>query len=158
MIDSYTATSVLVAFILIFGLVIPILDKIPFVKNFISLRWSIVVIYSAMCLGVILDFSHLDSSVRFAVVIGGILLSSLFLVVRSLEKAAVNNWRFPRFRGRVQKGNTSGEISVNPKLESSRIKELSNFVVSQKEEDYDKVMNEALFIDKLKEEKESRDD
>ena len=149
MIDSYTATIVLVVFILVFGLVIPILDKVPYVKDFISLRWSLVVIYSAMCLGVIIDFEHLDTSVRFAVVVGGIILSAIFLIVRSLEKAAVNKWKFPRFRGKVQRGNTSGEISVNPKLENSRLgdraNELSNFVVSQKEEDFEKIMNETLF-------------
>ena len=121
MIDSYTATFVLVVFILVFGLVIPILDKVPYVKDFISFRWSLVVIYSAMCLGVIIDFEHLDTSVRFAVVVGGIILSAIFLIVRSLEKAAVNKWKFPRFRGKVQRGNTSGEISVNPKLENSRL-------------------------------------
>lgn len=112
MIDSYTATYVLVAFILVFGLIIPVLDKVPYVRDFISFRWSLVVIYSAMSMGVIIDFGHLDTSVRFAVIVGGIILSAIFLIVRSLEKAAVNRWKIPRFRGRVQKGDTSGEILV----------------------------------------------
>ena len=100
MIDSYTATTVLIGFLIIFGVLLPILDKLPKIKDVISLRWTIVVIYSALCIGVIIDFDHLDTSVRFAVVIGGIILSAIFLLVRSLEKAAVNRWKFPRFRGR----------------------------------------------------------
>ena len=90
MIDSYTATSVIVGFLLIFGLVLPILDRVPKIKDFISFRWILVVVYLSLSIGVIIDFGHLDTSVRFAVVVGGIILSSLFLLVRSLEKAAVN--------------------------------------------------------------------
>lgn len=154
MIDSYTATSIVVSFLIVFGLIIPILDRIPKVKDFISFRWILVVVYSAMCLGVIIDFEHLDTSVRLAVVVGGIVLSSLFLLVRSIEKAAVNKWKFPRVRGKVQKGNISGELSVSSKLEESkigekRVRELSKFVTSQDEKDYDDVMNSALFSQEI---------
>lgn len=114
MIDSYMATYVLVGFLLIFGLLLPILDKVPFIKDFISLRWTLVVIYSAMCLGVIIDFTHLDTSVRFAVVVGGIVLSAIFLLVRSLEKAAVHRWKIPVVSTKVSKGDLSGEISLSP--------------------------------------------
>lgn len=174
MIDSYTATSVLIGFLLIFGVLLPILDKLPKVRDVISFRWTIVVIYSALCIGVIIDFEHLDTSVRFAVVIGGIILSALFLLVRSLEKAAVNRWKFPRMRGKVQKGNINAELSVNPKLdsstfpsqpqsqvldnlptpkdpskESSRQEEISNVVmknqVESKYDEEDDVLNQALF-------------
>lgn len=115
MVDSYTATWIIVLFLLTFGLIIPILDKVPFVKNFISLRWTLVVIYSAMCLGVIIDFGHLDTSVRFTVVIGGIIISALFLLVRSLEKAAINNFVFPRVHTKIQKGDIRGEIELSSK-------------------------------------------
>lgn len=121
MIDSYTATSVIVGFLIIFGLILPIMDKIPKIKDIVSLRWTIVVIYSAMSVGVIIDFAHLDTSVRFAVICGGILLSALFLIVRSLEKAAVNKWRFPRTRVGIKKGNIQADLSVHPKLENSSI-------------------------------------
>lgn len=165
MIDSYTATTVLIGFLIIFGVLLPILDKLPKIKDVISLRWTIVVIYSALCIGVIIDFDHLDTSVRFAVVIGGIILSAIFLLVRSLEKAAVNRWKFPRFRGRVQKGNINAELSVNPKLENTSIppsdsidnlpvpkshtskqEEISNMVMDhQKDPDCEDVLNQALF-------------
>lgn len=147
MIDSYMATIVLLSFLFIFGILLPILDKAPVIKDFISFRWTIVVIYSALCIGVIIDFDHLDTSVRFAVVIGGIILSALFLIVRSLEKAAVNRWKFPRMRGKVQKGNIQAELSVNPKIEQTSSEEISKVVLNKNEEAHfeeslNKVMSE----------------
>lgn len=147
MIDSYMATIVLLSFLFIFGILLPILDKAPVIKDFISFRWTIVVIYSALCIGVIIDFDHLDTSVRFAVVIGGIILAALFLIVRSLEKAAVNRWKFPRMRGKVQKGNIQAELSVNPKIEQTSSEEISKVVLNKNEEAHfeeslNKVMSE----------------
>ena len=162
MIDSYTATCVLIGFLIIFGVILPIFDKLPKIKDFISLRWTIIVIYSAMCIGVIIDFNHLDTSVRFAVVVGGIVLSAIFLLVRSLEKAAVNKWKFPRVRGSIRKGDTQAEISLAEKSQlgfspseknetnknEENMKELSNFVLSQDQSsiDFDEKMNQAMSI------------
>lgn len=151
MVDSYTATYVLVGFLVIFGVLIPILDKIPKIKDVISFRWTLVVIYSALCIGVIIDFEHLDTSVRFATVIGGIVLAAIFLLVRSLEKAAVNRWKFPRLRGKVQKGNVHAELSVNPRLENdnstvSRQEEISSLIKEKEDElGFEEAMNVALY-------------
>jgi len=159
MVDSYTATSVLVGFLLIFGVLLPILDKIPKVREVISLRWTVVVIYSALCIGVIIDFEHLDTSVRFATVVGGLFLAAIFLLVRSLEKAAVNRWKYPRIRGKVQKGNAQAELSVSPKLDNTvvpqqkdsiktRQEEISNLVKSKQEDSsFEEAMNQALIYD-----------
>ena len=119
MIDSYTATYVIITFLFILCIILPILEHIPKIKDFISLRWILVAIYSAMCLGVILDFSHLDNSVRFAVVVGCIVLSAIFLLVRSIEKAITNNWNIPKIRSKLSKGDVQAELSVNPKLDPS---------------------------------------
>ena len=119
MIDSYTATYVIITFLFILCIILPILEHMPKIKDFISLRWILVAIYSAMCLGVILDFSHLDNSVRFAVVVGGIVLSAIFLLVRSVEKAITNNWNIPKIRSKLSKGDVQAELSVNPKLDPS---------------------------------------
>lgn len=175
MVDSYTATTVIVGFLVIFGIILPVFDKIPKIKDFISLRWTVVVVYSAMCIGVIIDFNHLDTSVRFAVIIGGIVLSAIFLLVRSLEKAAVNKWKFPRVRGSVKKGDVQAEISlaeksqlgnhsnVQPSISSldykneddikkndENMKELSNFIMSQDQDsiDFSEKMNQALIFSK----------
>ena len=117
MIDSYDATFVVVSFVILFGVILPILGRIPYVRDFVSLRWSIVVVYSAFCLGVIIDFGHLDTSVRLTVVIGGIILSALFLIIRSYEKAAIHHWGFPNLRGQITHGDTAVGLSITPKLE-----------------------------------------
>ena len=174
MVDSYTATSVIVGFLIIFGVILPVFDKIPKIKDFISLRWTVVVVYSAMCIGVIIDFNHLDTSVRFAVIVGGIILSAIFLLVRSLEKAAVNKWKFPRMRGSVKKGDIQAEISLaeksqlgvqkcscsecgtDEKKNDNDMKELSNFILSQDQDsiDFEKNMDQAFIFSKIKNEKE----
>lgn len=123
MIDSYTATSVVIIFLIIFSILIPILDRLPKIRDFISLRWILVAVYSAMCLGVLLDFSHLDNTTRFTVVIGGIVLSALFLLVRSVEKAMFNDWKMPGFRSKLSKGDVQAELSFNPKLKRNLLPE-----------------------------------
>lgn len=139
MINPNLATTILISFLVIFSIVIPILDKIPFIRSFISFRWLIVVIYSSMALGVIIDFKHLDSSVRLVVVIGGILLSALLVVIRSLEKAATNRWHLPHTRAKVRKGDVAASLSVCPKIEEDDI------VVDP---EIDKALNEDNYISK----------
>lgn len=117
MIDSYTATGVLAGFLLVFGIIIPILDRIPHVRSFISFRWILVVVYSAMALGVIIDFGHLDTSIRFITILGGIILSAILIIVRSFEKALYNNWHIPHTRARVSKGDVEASLSVCPEIE-----------------------------------------
>ena len=126
MIDSYTATLIIVSFLVVFGVFIPILDKLPRVRSIVSFRWTLVVIYSAMCLGVIIDFEHLDTSVRFLVVLGGIILSAIFVFVRSYEKANVNNWKIPHARASLSKGDVSAEFSVSSKIKDSSCLELDD--------------------------------
>ena len=126
MIDSYTATLIIVSFLVVFGVFIPILDKLPRVRSIVSFRWTLVVIYSAMCLGVIIDFEHLDTSVRFLVVLGGIILSAIFVFVRSYEKANVNHWKIPHARASLSKGDVSAEFSVSSKIKDSSCLELDD--------------------------------
>ena len=123
MIDSYTATSVIVGFLVIFGIVLPILDKLPKVKDVVSLRWTIVVIYSALAIGVIIDFAHLETSVRFAAVVGGIVLAALFLIVRSIEKAAINHWKIPSLQTSIKKDNIEAGLIVKPVIEKEEKKD-----------------------------------
>lgn len=150
MIDSYTATSVIVGFLIIFGVLLPVLERIPKVKDIISFRWAVVVIYSALAIGVTLDFSHLDNSVRFVIVIGGIILSAIFLIVRSIEKAAVNHWKLPRTRVGIKKGNVSAELSVNPKFaqdDSSKL-DASVIKIKQKEHHDDSYLDQKIECNK----------
>ena len=145
MIDSYTATYILAGFLVIFGVLLPILDKIPKVKSVVSFRWTIVVVYSAMCLGVIVDFEHLDTEVRFLVVLGGIILSSIFLFVRSIEKAAINKWELPHTRTSIKHGDVQAELSVSPKTIKEKVKEDTFY--KKRERDVTDLMNSSLNIE-----------
>lgn len=154
MVDSYTATYVIAGFLIIFGVLLPILDKIPKVKSVVSLRWTIVIIYSALCVGVIINFSHLDTCVRFAVVIGGIILSALFMIVRSLEKAAINKWELPHARTSIKHGDIQAELSVSPKTIREIVQEVDDNSKSEaykkhRKKDLDELMNQSLNNDIL---------
>ena len=70
-----------------------------------------------MALGAIIDFEHLDNSVRFVVVLAGILLSALLVIIRSLEKAAANDWHLPHTRAKISKGDVEASLSVCPEAE-----------------------------------------
>ncbi len=148
MVDSYTATSVLLGFLVIFGVIMPILDNIPKVRNVVSLRWTLVIIYSAMCLGVILDFGHLDTSVRMAVVIGGILLSFIFIIVRSFEKFMYNHWTLPRTEAKLSHKDTSAELVVSPVIIKEEIRD-------DKAEDKETVKETENTLEETKSDKEN---
>ena len=58
MISPVVATVILVAFILIFGVGVPVLDrKVP---KYISFRWCVVVVILALLIGAVIDFDVLS--------------------------------------------------------------------------------------------------
>lgn len=65
---------------------IPLLDGSKRFGKYISLRYTLVVVSLLMALGCVLDFSHLIESSRNIVLIGGLVLTGVFIIVRSLEK------------------------------------------------------------------------
>lgn len=91
-IDAYSATWISIGLLTFLLLCVPILERIPRFGACISRRWIIVVFFTVMAFAVIIDFTHLDTATRNAVVIGGIILGGLFVVLRSIEKALANGW------------------------------------------------------------------
>lgn len=71
-------------------LLIPAFEKIPILGKAVSLRWSLIVVTTAMMVGVIINFSDLSDDIKKCVIIGGMILAALFLVARSIEKAIYN--------------------------------------------------------------------
>jgi hypothetical protein len=115
MIDPYSATAILAAFLVIWGVIIPVCGVIPKVKEVISLRYMIVVVFLAATIGVIIDFSALDDATRNTVIIGGAILSGLFILVRSLEKALYNGWLgSQRINAHVEKGDIKAGVEIDP--------------------------------------------
>lgn len=108
MISAHWATAIIVAFILIFGVGVPILDrKCP---KYISYRWCVVVVVLALLIGVVVDFGELAQDIRRAVVIGGLVIAGAYIVLRTVEKALANGW----LRGakiEAKKGDISVSVS-----------------------------------------------
>jgi CDP-diglyceride synthetase len=120
MIEPYSATTIIIGFLIIFGILIPIIGNIPKIRNIISYRYLIIVCFLACMLGVIINFSELDTSVRLAVIIGSIILCSVFILVRSLEKWMYNGWSLSKdLKAIVQKGDAKAEIEIK-KAESDK--------------------------------------
>ena len=86
MITPYLATIAIIASALFLLVIIPLLDGSHRFGKYISLRYTLVVVALTCVLGCILDFSHLQESSRNIVLCGGLALTGLFVVVRSLEK------------------------------------------------------------------------
>lgn len=90
MITANTATAILICFICLFGMVLPILNvKIP---QFISYRWSVVVVILALLIGAVVDFAELPHDARKTVLLGGLIISGGYVFLRTLEKILANGW------------------------------------------------------------------
>lgn len=112
MISPELATAIVVAFILLFGIVVPILNrKAP---KYISYRWCVVVVLLALLIGVIVDFGELGDAARQAVIVGALVVAGVYVILRTLEKALANGW----LRGatiEAKKGDISVKVSNTEK-------------------------------------------
>lgn len=108
MINPTWATAIILAFILLFGVIVPIINrKAP---KYISYRWCVVVVALALLIGVVVDFGELSGDVRMAVVVGGMIIAGVYVVLRTIEKALANGW----LRGasiEAKKGDISVKVS-----------------------------------------------
>lgn len=86
MITPYLATIAIIASALFLLVIIPLLDGSQRFGKYISLRYTLVVVALTMALGCVLDFSFLIESSRNIVLCGGLVLTGIFVVARSLEK------------------------------------------------------------------------
>lgn len=108
MISPFWATIIIVAFILIFGVGVPILNKKA--PKYISYRWCVIVVILALLIGVIIDFEVLSDEARKVVLVGGLVIAGVYIVLRTLEKTLANGW----LRGatiEVRKGDIEAKVS-----------------------------------------------
>ena len=115
MIDAYPATIIMAVFMIIFGIVLPIMDKSKRFGKFISLRYAVLVVFLAMALGVILDFSHLENNVRMTVVLGTMIVGGIFILIRTWEKAASKGWSIGIRKIEASKGDAKVTVDVDDK-------------------------------------------
>lgn len=113
MVNPDIALYTVLGFLVVFGIIIPIADRLPCLRKFVSLRWCLVVTFIAVLLGVIIDFSHITETVRLAVVVGVLIIGGLYIIFRSLEKMMANGWNLGITNIEVSKG----DIKANLKME-----------------------------------------
>lgn len=90
MIEATPATLIVMAFILVFGIGVPILNvKFP---KFISYRWSVVVVAAALVIGATVDFKELPHDARKIILMGGFIILGAYVALRSIEKVLANGW------------------------------------------------------------------
>lgn len=90
MIEPSIATVVIVSFLIVFGIIMPILNK-KFPK-FISYRWSVIVVILALLIGAVIDFDALTENVRYALILGALIIAGGYILLRTIEKALANGW------------------------------------------------------------------
>lgn len=90
MISPMAATIIVVAFILLFGVGVPILNKT--VPKYISYRWCVVVVILALLIGSVIDFDVLSDEARRVVLIGGLVIAGAYVALRTIEKILANGW------------------------------------------------------------------
>lgn len=90
MIGAGLATAIIVAFVLIFGVGIPVLNIKA--SKFISYRWCVVVVVLALLVGATVDFEVLSDESRKIILLGGIIIAGLYVVLRTVEKVLSKGW------------------------------------------------------------------
>ena len=108
MIDPAIATAIIISFLVVFGLIVPVLNHIA--PRYVSYRWCVVVVALALLIGVVVNFSGLSDDARRAVIIGGLIIAGGYIVLRTVEKALVNGW-LRGLRLDARKGDASISLS-----------------------------------------------
>ena len=93
-VDAYMATWITIALIAFLLIVVPLLEKIPKLKDCVSRRWVIVTITTTLMVSVVINFKHLNDSVREAIIIGGFVVGIAYIIIRSVESLIDKGWSF----------------------------------------------------------------
>lgn len=112
MIKPEIATIILITFIILFGVVLPILNRRA--PKYVSYRWCVVVVLLALLIGAVIDFGALPDDTRNTLMIGGLVIVGAYIVLRTVEKALANGW-LRGARIEVEKGDIKAKILASEK-------------------------------------------
>ena len=93
-VDAYMATWIAIALIAFLLIIVPLIERIPKIGECISHRWIVVTVAITLMVAVVINFEHLDNGVRGSIIIGGFIVSIMYILLRSLEKALAKGWSF----------------------------------------------------------------
>lgn len=113
MANTTLALSVLAGLALILALIIPLLNAIPKLSSFISLRWSCVSVILLIMVGVVIDFEPLADTTRDIALKGGLIIVAAFIILRTVEKVLANGWlKGMNIKGTVTKGDIVATVDI----------------------------------------------
>lgn len=121
MINPYIATIVLVVFIITAGALLPVLNA-KF-KDFVSYRWTVIVVVCALLIGATIDFAGLDDGSRHIILIAGFVIAGCYVLLRTLEKMAANNWSIlgsRKVEASIQKGDIQAKLELSGEEKESK--------------------------------------
>ena len=72
MIKPEIATIIIIVFIMLFGVILPILNRRA--PKYVSYRWCVVVVILALLIGSVIDFGALPDDARKSIIVGGLVL------------------------------------------------------------------------------------
>ena len=93
-VDAYMATWIAIALIAFLLIIVPLIERIPKLGECISHRWIVVTVAITLMVAVVINFEHLDDGVRGSIIIGGFIVSIMYILLRSFEKALAKGWSF----------------------------------------------------------------
>ena len=93
-VDAYMATWIAISLIAFLLIIVPLIERIPKIGECISRRWVVVTVTTTLMVAVVINFDHLDNGVRGSIIIGGFIVSIMYILLRSLEKALAKGWSF----------------------------------------------------------------
>ena len=93
-VDAYLATWIAIALIAFLLIIVPLIERIPKLGECISHRWIVVTVAITLMVAVVINFEHLDNGVRGSIIIGGFIVTIMYILLRSFEKALAKGWSF----------------------------------------------------------------
>ena len=115
-VDAYMATWIAISLIAFLLIIVPLIERIPKIGECISHRWIVVTVAITLMVAVVINFEHLDDGVRGSIIIGGFIVSIMYILLRSLEKALAKGWSFgvKRIEGDWEHKRVEVEIDPTP--------------------------------------------
>ena len=124
-VDAYMATWIAISLIAFLLIIVPLIERIPKLGECISHRWIVVTVAITLMVAVVINFEHLDNGVRGSIIIGGFIVSIMYILLRSLEKALAKGWSFgvKRIEGDWEHKRVEVEIDPTPTQKSEETAE-----------------------------------
>ena len=121
-VDAYMATWIAISLIAFLLIIVPLIERIPKIGECISHRWIVVTVTTTLMVAVVINFEHLDNGVRGSIIIGGFIVSIMYILLRSLEKALAKGWSFgvKRIEGDWEHKRVEVEMDPTPSQEHTQ--------------------------------------